>query len=446
MKRIYAAILAAVFSFAAHAAPQALSAQGFNAGPGYPESAAVRSGLIQSWLTAGVNEVLSLDPLVAADRGGLNFLVTHARNSAAGVFEIAVEPRDGDGPRGKWKLVRRLSDGLPERIVLYPCRDEAVRIELRPASADPERGKSWADLVVYGQYAAKSVPLGVPFVRLYNMSLAELQRLTIASFPWDLVFPDSERYGDIESAVAEIRSALPALVYLDDGAFDEQGFPVLIADGSAQKPEAVRIALAEGQDIAGVAGGVNCSGFAKWLVDGIIRPRAGTALRIAPLKTPTQAPETNFTEPFRESRDLFFGLDWTRNLASAAVSLTAGRTIKPDASGVDVISSPFAGASGYKKDVGYRASELIPLLYWLAVREPGHFYLGAVSRERGAPLLRQYHHVAAFFPWFDETGRFRLAVFESAVETESALFIARNSDAWVHLVRVRIPEAGYFMP
>ena len=450
MKRVYSVILAASVAAAVPAyvcaAPSLPANRESFPGPLYPESAGVRSGILESWLTAGTLEVSALDPVVVSDTNGFSYLVSRKRDAAAGLFEISVEPYNARSVRGKWSLFRRLSDGSPERIVLFPGPDEAVRLELRPSADSASSDKSRADLIVYGQYAARSVPVGLPFVRLYSLSLSDLYTLTETSIPWDLAAPDNTLYADIESAVAEIRDALPSLVYLDDGAFDEHGYPVLIRDGSAQDPQAVRNALANGQDIARVAGGVNCSGFAKWIIDGIVRPRAGSQLFIDPLKTPTAAPNTHFTEPYRESRDLFFGLDWTRNLASAVVSLSAGATVRPDESGVDVTVNPFSGASGYKPAVGYRMSELVPVLYWLAVRERGHLYLGAVSRERGTPPLRQYHHIAAFFPWFDSTGRFRLTVFESAAETESAEFVSRNADAWIHLVRVRAPEAGYFVP
>jgi hypothetical protein len=242
-----------------------------------------------------------------------------------------------------------------------------------------------------------------------------------------------------------VRSRLGTLVYLEDGAFDEEGSPVLIASGARQDPQAV-LQAAGGRDLAGIAGGVNCAGFAKWVVDGMIRPITGGGIKLSPLRDRTASPETHFTEPFRQDRDIFFALDWSRHLARAAASLYQGSTVRPSRSGVDVTIEPFSGANGYERNVGYRARDLKALLFWLASTEPGHLYLGAVSTERGNPLLREYHHLIVFMPFFDDEGEFSCAVFESAEETGLDNVMTRNLDAWVHLARIRASERDRYEP
>jgi hypothetical protein len=88
---------------------------------------------------------------------------------------------------------------------------------------------------------------------------------------------------------------------------------------------------------------------------------------------------------------------------------------------------------------------LRPLLYILAIREPGNFYIAAFNRRMGESVsLRQYFHEALLFPYFDDSGTFRVAVFESAAETSLEAVIRRYPEEFVHLVR--IPAQPEFDP
>ncbi|HNY17810.1 MAG TPA: hypothetical protein PKL75_10175 [Treponemataceae bacterium] len=412
----------------------------------YPESASPRAGVFDSWLGLELDRLIALKSETLANALGDEFTIAQKKDAKAGTVTISVTPKVTEGDQGTWRLTRSLTDGKPLSIRVYPVKDSSIWITLRPDGPDPERGKTLLTLTIYGADAISDVPLGFPFVRMYVMPLATIVSQSKNSIEWGLLTPDPYAYASVLPSIEAIREGLPSLVYLDDGCFNERGEPVYIETGLPQDNEAVFRAAAKGQDRSALSGGVNCSGFAKWLVDGIVRPATGGNLFIAPLKEQTSSPETLFTEPYRESRDLFFALDWTRNLASAAASLSSGRTVKPDASGVDVIVSRLPGITPHSKDVGYRVRDLAPILYYLASKEPGHFYLGAESRERGDPPLRQYHHIAAFFPYFDGNGRFTVAVFESARESTLGAHISQNSDAWVNLVRIRLPEQGYFLP
>jgi hypothetical protein len=103
-------------------------------------------------------------------------------------------------------------------------------------------------------------------------------------------------------------------------------------------------------------------------------------------------------------------------------------------------------------NAGFGFEGLKPLLYTLAINEPGHIYLAAVNQEtfapttatnlRGLPHLRRYSHVAALLPFFDEQGAFQILVFESAAETSFAAFETRYPKGAVNLVS--IPLSGYF--
>jgi len=121
---------------------------------------------------------------------------------------------------------------------------------------------------------------------------------------------------------------------------------------------------------------------------------------------------------------------------------------------------------GFLTDAGYGVEGLLPLLYTLAIDEPGRFYLAAVNNEigppstetnpQGKPRMRQYFHIAAFVPYFSESGVFHVAVFESAAETSIQAFrnryplIPRTIEGerrlfpnghYVNLVRIPVQEA-----
>jgi hypothetical protein len=233
-----------------------------------------------------------------------------------------------------------------------------------------------------------------------------------------------------------VREGLPELVFADDGAIDERGEYVFIDTLEPQPAQAA---------------GLNCSGFAKWLVDGLLRPLTGTRLPVGPLKAPFGGRKSSFSEELEALRDPFFGLDWTRNLAAAANTV-----LRSPAYGTleefEVRKSPFAevimrggGAGtvrlypGFLENAGFGIEGLQPLLYTLAVETPGRIYLASVNAEltpAGGPGMRQHFHVAVLIPYFNEYGNFHIAVFESAEESSFAAFRNRYPDHYVNLVTI----------
>ncbi len=412
----------------------------------FPESDSARGMIAERWLFAPVETVAPLKSAIVTDMYGDSFEVSAAKTG--NLVSVTVKPAYTDSVAGAWRLDRDAESGEPVSITVTPVNDPSIILTIRPGSG----AKTLIDLSLYGLKVRNGVPFGMAFRSVLTAPLSSVAALTAKTVPWELLFPETLRYGNVAAGVSTIRARLPQLVYLDDGAFDDAGKPVLISTGAPQDPKAVLEAAKDGRDLSKVRGGVNCSGFAKWIVDGIVKPTAGSRTFIRALERQTSSPETGFTERYRDPNDVFFGLDWIRNLAAAVVSLELGHTVYPEDAGADVTDEPFSGATGYETDVGYKVSELMPLLYWLAAREPGHWYLGALSEELGErgnaknPLLRYYNHVAAFFPWFDETGRFRLAVFESASETPVSAFLENNADDWIFLVRLDMPPPIRFDP
>ncbi len=264
------------------------------------------------------------------------------------------------------------------------------------------------------------MPAGRSFVDLLTGSFADIVRLTRGTVDWDtLLSPvDPSAYGNSLGMIRAVREALPRLPDADDGAMDENGKLVFIESLKAQE----RLP------------GFNCSGFAKWVADGLYRPRTGSFLSLDELKKkPLDARGSFISRRFEEERDPFFGLDWSRNIAAALARLdgTSGVTAESQ----DVRKLPYWQ---YREDIGFPAADLPSILYYLALTEPGHFYIASINREFGRdPVLRQHVHVAVLFPVFREDGTFTAPVFERNVETGLESLHNRYSRDFVHLVRVK---------
>ena len=433
----------------------------------------MRIRLKETWMTDSVNRVLSqrarIELLETGERvqistreGTEEFMVLFSRELISGRVATASSPAverraTGQFPgwaQGSWMLTRNKNTGAPTLIRIYLRSDQNTHIQFRPFDID----KVFMDVVLYGAYAARSIPIAVPpvpqgitpsasasFEQLYTMQLNDIMRLAEGKFPLRYFEPNPVFYRDSRAFVSNVRAAIGSLRFADDGAIDENGNYVFI--NTLQSQNAQRA-------------GLNCSGFVKWLVDGILNPVTGKKLAITPLKEPFGERGSSFTQRWEESRDVFFGLDWIRNLAAAANS-----AIRSPVYGVldefEIRDNYFSLLSvmqnntvvtqsypGFMREAGYGIEGLHPLLYALAVDDPFSFYLAAVSNEistpsspTGTPRLRQYYHVAALVPYFDETGAFRISVFESAEETLFGAFRARYPGHFVNLVKIPITSA-----
>jgi hypothetical protein len=214
--------------------------------------------------------------------------------------------------------------------------------------------------------------------------------------------------------VASLREQVALLPDMDDGAMDDEGRFVYIETGERS-----------------AAGGFNCSGFAKYVADGIYYPRHGRLMPIEPLKEKHPDHRGNsWTERFEEERDPYFGLDWIRNIA---VMLGPGTGQDPEAR--DVRQVPHFS---YVEDVGYPVRDLEALLYFLALEAPGDFYLASVNAEFGKdPPLRQHIHVVVLMPYLNRRGELVTAVFERNRETGVGSLLKRYPNEYIHLVSIR---------
>ncbi|HAE22878.1 MAG TPA: hypothetical protein DCG47_11215, partial [Spirochaetaceae bacterium] len=66
------------------------------------------------------------------------------------------------------------------------------------------------------------------------------------------------------------------------------------------------------------------------------------------------------------------------------------------------------------------------------------------ARTINPPRLRSYFHIAALFPYFDDEGAFKVAVFESAAETSLDRILRAQNYEFVKLVRM--PVSPRFNP
>ncbi|GHU42504.1 hypothetical protein FACS1894190_11920 [Spirochaetia bacterium] len=402
------------------------------------DDSSIRRNLYQDWFIDAPVKVLTKIPFISTLPDGARVEVR--TEVSGGDFSIVLARQLNAGfpgwAQGSWILTRQRSNGLPVRIRFFPRSDPYTYIQFRPSPSSVQT--SVMDIVVYDAYIGQSISLHFPFDKLLTMQIEDILAEVGDNFPVRYFEPKREDYRDVRSIIDKIRLALAGLSFADDGAIDENGEYVFI---DTQKPQESNA-------------GLNCSGFAKWTIDGILRPVTGGRLAIAPLKAPFGTRGSDFTGPYEESRDPFFGLDWIRNLAAAC-----GAAFKSSEFGtldeIEVRQSPFAQVivragktiaakayPGFLPNAGYGFEGLHALLYTLAIDEPGFIFLGAVNNEMlPKPRMRQFYHIAVLIPYFDDTGSFHTAVFESAVETPFTRFKNRYPSQYINLVRIPVESA-----
>jgi hypothetical protein len=337
---------------------------------------------------------------------------------------------------GTFIIKRSMKDGslLQAKVFLQP--DPGFFLRISPLAGGARTSLS---LYLFGEPFQQDIVVPARFDGLLTAPVSRLMELTSRAVDWSMAVPPSRGPADqrIERVVGVLRSRLARLGDVEDGAMDRDGRFVFIADGRPQP-------AAGSKGAKGPKGGFNCSGFAKWVVDGLVLPLTGSLTDIVWLKERgTESRGNRWSAPREEERDPYFGLDWTRNLARALEQARTGELPGPEAMDVrDVELFP------YVEDVGYPVEDLPTILYLLARRDPGAIYLGSVSSSPDAGAasggIRQHHHVVALFPYVDGRGIFREVVMERNVETSLESVRTRYPGSFVHLVR--LDSAGEFAP
>lgn len=339
-------------------------------------------------------------------------------------LRIVPAPNTRASPRGTFTLVRRADDGGASRFRIVTREDPGCYLEI-----SPDGDRSLLDVYHLGAtaplYGGVIVPF--PFDELLTSSLERIIALTASKVDWGFVFWEGSPGEDrrVEALAASIRSRLPGLRYAEDGALDRDGRFVFIST-LAEQP---------------APGGLNCSGFVKWVVDGFVYPRRGVNTSVADARTADEASRGSSLGISLAARDPYFGLDWTRNLA-ALLDQTRQGGVRP--AGNERNDLREQDPVPYVEDVGYPMAAVRLLLYRRAMVDPGVFYLGSVSDGIGPNGLRQHFHTLVLLSYFDATGSFRVRVFESVVESDLGSVERRYPGAYVHLVRVA--AEGVFSP
>ncbi len=326
---------------------------------------------------------------------------------------------------GTFIIKRSLADGSFQQAKVFLQDDPGCYLRLFP-----DGDRTLMDVSLFDLPFQREIALPVAFESLLTSPLSRIMDLSRAAVDWALVLAPQQTEGDrrVADVAAVVRARLHGLRDMDDGAMDAAGKMVSIATGKA----------------AG-RGGFNCSGFAKWVVDGFFAPLAGHPMDIAPLKARDAGIARTWSARYEELYDPYFGLDWSRGLAKNIALQRTGTM--PSDEDVDIRDDTRVP---YVKDVGYPVTSLKAVLYFLAREAPGSLYIGSVNAAsalavpEGIPTLRQHHHVIVLLPFFDAWGAFQVTVMERNVETSLPSLVRRYGSEFVHLVH--IATGGVFQP
>lgn len=425
---------------------------------GIPDSSEIRKGLVERWFEADLETVRMNLPEIYDNNAGEKFQVRLEEADSTymiyvapcavinvnvysnkGVTKEQQEVYPGDAP-GSWVLVRDKKTNAPIRIRWYFTVNSDVYVQFTPY------GKTaFADLVIYGNYASKGASTGVSFSELYRASFEDILSMTKISLPWKYVTVDGDKYDGVLQMVGMIQKNLGRVMYVPNAMYDEDGNLVQITNGKPFSSDSIDSSKLY----------LSSAGFIKWIADGLVEPIAGSKLKREPLLVETvSVKETGYQGVLSQKYNLFFSLDWVRNLAAAVMSVNTGRVYLFNESGADVTINPFAATiSGegtrntvtFIEDTGYDVGVLKSLLYVLAATEPGNIYFGAIREtdKTVTPEIKVFNDCVAFFPYFNSNGSFGCFVYMNGKQISLDDFCMLYADANVYLTRVRASEQFY---
>ena len=389
----------------------------------FPDNAPVRAAAYEEFVSAVSDLQHHRDEIISLPADGRRVKYSIQTQNEA-LYLLFTNEHEGSFPlasAGSYIIKRSLGDGRFRQIKIFYKNDPGSFIRVFP-NAD----RTLMDVYLSGGLLYSGVNLPMPFDVYLTSSFDDIIAGSPSLVDWDLLLPEYRpgAFRDLLGMIDTIRERLPDLPDAEDGAMDDRGRWVSIETGEPLEQ-----------------GGVNCSGFAKWVVDGLYEPVAGEYLDIADLTRRHTDDRGNRWSDRREyERDPFFGLDWTRNLACSLLAVESEDLLSYEA--CDVTTGKLGE---YREDIGFPSEDLAFVFYEHAVRNPGSLYLGSVNGIFGEdPPLRQHYHVAVFFPVLTQEGTLDVTVFERGKETSFSAFLARYPGEFVHLVEIR--ASGSFDP
>lgn len=425
---------------------------------GIPDSSEIRKGLKERWFEASLEDVRMNLPEIYDNDAGQKFQVRLEESDSTYMIFVAPcatinvkvysnkgmsyeqqEIYPGEAP-GSWVLVRDKKTNKPIRIRWYFSVDSDIYVQFTPYGRT-----AVADLLIYGNYASKGASTGIPFDKLYELSFADVMKMTAISLPWKYVTVDGDKFGSVLQMAGMIQKNLGRVMFVQNAMYDEDGKLIQITNGKAFD--------SENQDPAKLY--LSSAGFVKWIADGLVEPIAGTKLKRAPLvKETVTVKENGYQGVLSQKYNLFFALDWIRNLAAAITSVNNGKVYMYNEAGTDVTINPFAATiSGagtvntvtFIEDTGYNVSVLKSLLYVLAATESGNFYFGAIREtdKTITPEIKVFNDCVAFFPYFSSNGSFGCFVYMNGKQISLDDFCMIYPDAYIYLTRARASKDFY---
>ncbi len=441
---------------------------------GIPDSAEVREEIVSTWFTAPLSDVRQKEAEFYSDGLGEGFQVRAEDRDGAVCIIVAPKTiykmnyikgtetvsenryRYSESGSGSWILYRDAKSGKPLKVRWYFNADSDVYLEIRNSA-----NKVYADMIVYNSYLARSVPLGISFNKLYTMSFDKIQNITSRSLPWYEVNVVPGQYHPVLQMVNVIRQLLPKMTIIDNVCYDQNEELWNIEDCVPYKAPTPQIqavvdnALARGNFV------MSGAGFLKWIADGVVKPFTGRTTNPVDLVEQTVYYNELGKKGVKDQKwHLSFSLDWCRNLAVAILNARSTKhnyeyTIgNIDSIGIDVAVQPFvfsqktgseSRATGYVKDTGYPVDEVKAILYVLAVTEPQYAYFGAIKQNVGNDASDTvFNACAAFFPYFDDSGKFDCIVFADGNEYGLDKYLEAKANSYIHLDRIKTSD--YFSP
>ena len=201
-----------------------------------PDSAEIRRSCADSWFKCPVDQIRSQKEKFVKNNIGFQFQIRLEEDDK--FYQIVVAPKseisidfNNNGVHrmekadvysktacGSWVLYRDKKKGNCTKIVWYFNADSDVYLQLRE-----ENKKTFADLVVFGGFIARHVPVGITFEKACVSSFADIKRLTKTSLPWNKVQVLPGQYKDSVAMVYQIRKNLSSIIHVDDACYDEKG-------------------------------------------------------------------------------------------------------------------------------------------------------------------------------------------------------------------------------